>query len=99
MALAFFGPEHADVYIMDREIGKFEKSIEDLPDSSLKISYTVDIDSTNKQLVLGSITANSNGKSIVLVDRTSKELVFAINQDVVSGQAYQLPKMCFRHKI
>lgn len=96
---SFFRPEYADVYIMDREIGKFEKSIEDLPDSSLKISYTVDIDSDNTQLVLGSITANSNGNSIVLVDRYSKELIFAINKDIISGKSYSLPKMCFRHKI
>lgn len=94
--------EHVDCYIMDREIGKFESIINDLPATA--VSYTIEsaystTDIANKQLTFSSITANTDGKSIVMVDRTTKELIYAINQDIVSGQAYQLPKMCFRHKI
>ena len=48
-------------------------------------------DSTNKQLNFGEITLNASGKSIVLVDRQSKELIFAINEEVTNGQSYQLP--------
>ena len=80
--------EYVDIYVMPREIGKFEKEIIDLPSSNKRISYTMTSDSTNKQLNFGEITLNASGKSIVLVDRQSKELIFAINEDVTNGQLY-----------
>lgn len=99
MNIGFESREYVDIYVMDREIGKFEKEILDLPSSDMRISYTMTSDSTNKQLNFGSITLNAGGKSIVLVDRQSKELIFAINEEVTNGQSYQLPSLCFRHKI
>lgn len=97
--IGFMNREYVDIYVMDREIGKFEKEIIDLPSSDKRISYSMTSDSTNKQLNFGSITLNASGKSIVLVDRQSKELIFAINEEVTNGQTYQLPSLCFRHKV
>lgn len=91
--------EYVDIYVMDREIGKFEKEITDLPDSLMRISYTMTSDSTNKKLDFGEITLNANGKSIVLVDRNSSELIFAINGDFTENDTYQLPSLNFRHKL
>lgn len=82
---------------MNREIGKFEKEILDIPSNS--ISYTMATDIANKKIDFSVITLNASGKSIVLVDRVSKELIFAINEEVYNGQIYQLPPLCFRHEI
>lgn len=99
MALNYAETDFVDIYVMNREIGKFEKEILDLPSSDKRISYSMSSDSTNKQLNFGSIILNASGKSIVLVDRETKELIFAINEEVSNGQTYQLPSLCFRHKI
>jgi hypothetical protein len=97
--ISFADREYVDIYVMNREIGKFEKEITDLPSSDKRITYTLTVDGANKQLNFGEITLNARGKSIVLVDRASKELIFAINEEVTNGQSYQLPSLCFRHKI
>lgn len=98
-----FDPDYGDMYIMDREIMKFEKEITDLPNSSYRINYSIDrYDGTmayNKTITFDTITCNKDGKSIIIVDRKTNELIFAINDTFVNGQTYIMPKMMFRHKI
>ena len=97
--ISFDNKEYADCYIMNREIGKFEKEILDLPSSDMRIELTTNIDIENKQIDFASIICNSSGKSIIIVDRKTKELLFAINDEIMNNQTYQLPSLMFRHKI
>ena len=90
--------ENCDIYIMQREIGKFEKIISDLP-NELSINYTLNYNLNNKYIYFDTITCNKDGKSIIIVDRDTNELVFAINEDVKDGQTYTMPNIMFRHKI
>ena len=97
------GTQYGDLYIMDREIGKFEKIITDLPNISEKINYTLyspllggPQDATFE---FDTITCNKDGKSVIMVDRETGELLFAINEDVTNGQTYTMPYLMFRHKI
>lgn len=84
-------------YILDRRISKLENYIiGDLPD---EINYSMSISSTSKNLAIGNIFANKNGKSLVFINDVSKELMFAINQDFVSGQTYEMPNITLRHKV
>ena len=87
----------AELYVMNREIGKFEKEILDITNTA--IDFTTNINSNKKEITFENITANSSGKSIVMVDRETKELIFAINREVNNGEIIELPKMMFRHKI
>ena len=91
--------DYGDIYIMDREITKFEKEINDLPNISEKISYTITSSTQNKEISFDTITCNKDGKSIIIVDRKTNELLFAINEKIKNGHTYQMPKMMFRHKI
>ena len=88
---------YGDLYILDRRIGKFEKEIKDtLP---TRIDYNVTVSTANSELNFDTIVCNRAGKSIIMIDRETKELLFAINEDVENGQIYTLPKLMFRHKI
>lgn len=88
----------AVVYILDREIGNIEKDILDLDGTPIELN-SISVDEANKELTFGTITANRSGKSIVLVDRTTSELIFAINKEIQGAEVIELPKLMFRHKI
>lgn len=90
--------EYADCYIMNREIGGFEKEILDLPTKNMKIDIQCD-EPQEKYIKINSIIANSDGKSVVVVDRKTKELLFAINKNVINGESVEMPYLNFVHKI
>ena len=85
-------------YIMDRQIGKFEKEILDLPNESDGINVVM-VNIENKQINFNNITCNKSGNSVIIVDRKTNELLFAINTDVKQGQTFKMPSLMLRHKI
>ena len=85
-------------YIMDRQIGKFEKEILDLPNESDGINVVM-VNIENNQINFDNITCNKSGKSVIIVDRKTNELLFAINTDVKQGQKFNMPSLMLRHKI
>lgn len=89
------------LYIMPNKINKFAKTI-DVENGTLAREYKYQpntITQTNNKINLGYVTATANGKSWVIVDNATKELIFGENIDIKNGDTIKLPIMTFSHKI
>lgn len=88
----------AVAYVLDRKIGEFENEILNLGElTGIDIGVTIS-DNENK-LKIDNITANISGKSLVVVNSDSNELLFAINEDITALEEVEMPSIYFRHKI
>lgn len=88
----------AVAYVLDRKIGEFENEILNLGELT-GIDIGVTIYDNEKKLKIDNITANISGKSLVVVNSDSKELLFAINEDITALEEVEMPSIYFRHKI
>lgn len=88
----------AVAYVLDRKIGEFENEILNLGELT-GIDIGVTISDNEKKLKIDNITANISGKSLVVVNSDSNELLFAINQEITALEEVEMPSIYFRHKI
>ena len=57
------------------------------------------VHSVGREVRFGNVVANKNGQSLVFVNDTTKELMFAVNLEITNGETIILPKMMLRHKV
>ena len=91
----------ASLYILPTRINKFATKI-DLTNATLIRNYDQDnthITANNTQVIFANETATASGKSWVLVDNASGNLLFGKNIAIENGEAIKMPTMTFTHKV
>lgn len=94
-------PTSASLYILPTRINKFATKI-DLTNATLIRNYNQDnthITANNTQVIFANETATASGKSWVLVDNASGNLLFGKNIAIENGEAIKMPTMTFTHKV
>ena len=100
-------PTSASLYILPNRINKFAFKI-DLTNATLIRNYNQDnthitfnsqVESEIRQVIFANETATANGKSWVLVDNASGNLLFGKNIAIENGGTIEMPTMTFTHKV
>lgn len=100
-------PTSASLYILPTRINKFATKI-DLTNATLIRNYNQDnthitfnsqVESEIRQVIFANETATTNGKSWVLVDNASGNLLFGKNITIENGGTIEMPTMTFTHKV